>query len=49
MLYFDLKELLGEKPDREKPEMKSMFSQEYVPFIEVEEQYLELFKQLTNA
>lgn len=46
MLYFDMKVLLGEKSDREAPEMMSIFSQEYVPFIEVEEQYLELFRQL---
>ena len=46
MLYFDMKVLLGEVLDREEPEMKSVFSQEYVPFIEVEEQYLELFHKL---
>lgn len=46
MLYYDMKVLLGEELDREEPEMMSMFSQEYVPFIEVEEQYLELFRQL---
>lgn len=46
MLYFDMKILLGEKLDREEPDMMSIFSQEYVPFIEVEEQYLELFRQL---
>lgn len=46
MLYFDLKVLLDEKPDREEPEMQSMFSQEYVPFIEVEKQYLDIFNRL---
>ena len=46
MLYYDMKVLLGEELDREEPEMKSVFSQEYVPFIEVEEQYLELFHKL---
>lgn len=46
MLYFDLLELLGEVTDQEKPEMKSLFSEEYVPFAEVEERYLELFEQL---
>ena len=46
MLYFDLAELLGERPDREMPEMKSVFSEEYVPFLEVEEKYLELFRKL---
>lgn len=46
MLYFDMKVLLGEKLDQDEPEMLSIFSQEYVPFIEVEEQYLEIFGQL---
>lgn len=46
MLYFDLKELLNEPMEREKPEMKSSFSEEYMPFAEVEERYLELFYQL---
>ena len=46
MLYYDMKVLLGEELDREEPEMMSMFSQEYVPFVEVEEQYLELFHKL---
>lgn len=49
MLFFDLKELLGEETDDEVPEMKSIFSQEYIPFIEVEEQYLELFQQLSGV
>ena len=46
MLYFDLKVLLGEKPEQEEPDMKSIFSQEYVPFIEVEEEYLYIFYRL---
>lgn len=46
MLYFDLKELLNEIPDREEPVMKSSFSLEYVPFLEVEKSYLELFFEL---
>ncbi len=48
MLYFDLLELLGELPDREKPEMKSVFSLEFVPFEEVEQEYLQLFKELAE-
>ena len=47
MLYFDLAELLGERPNWEMPEMKSVFSEEYVPFLEVEEKYLELFRELS--
>ncbi len=46
MLYFDLKILLDEPSDRQEPEMKSRFSEEYVPFEEVEQQYLELFEVL---
>lgn len=46
MLYFDMKVLLGHKMDQDEPEMMSMFSQEYVPFIEVEQQYLEIFEEL---
>lgn len=48
MLYYDLTELLNEPVEREKPDMKSKFSEEYVPFAEVEEKYLELFRQLYN-
>lgn len=44
MLYFDLKELLGETPDQEPPVMKSSFSLDYVPFEEVERKYLELYR-----
>ena len=43
MLYFDLSELLGELPEGEKPEMKSTFSEDFVPFEKVEQQYLDLF------
>lgn len=48
MLYFDMLELLNEPPEREKPEMKSRFSEEYVPFIEVEKRYLELFLEINK-
>lgn len=47
MLYFDLKELLGEPQERECPVMKSDFSEDYVPFEEVEQQYLLLYKELS--
>jgi len=46
MLYFDMQVLLGWKQEEKPPEMMSIFSQEYVPFIEVEEQYLEIFREL---
>ncbi len=46
MLYFDMKVLLGEEISENVPQMMSLFSQEYVPFIEVEEEYLNIFKKL---
>ncbi|MCM1159143.1 MAG: phosphohydrolase [Bacteroidales bacterium] len=49
MLYFDLLELLNEPSDREKPDMKSTFSEEYVPFAEVEAKYLQLFKKYSQS
>ena len=48
MLYFDLRELLNECTNQEEPEMKSIFSQEMVPFFEVEKRYLELFSQMMD-
>lgn len=48
MLYFDLLELLGEESDREEPEMQSTFSLDFVPFEEVEQRYLQLFRELTE-
>lgn len=48
MLYFDLRELLNESSDREEPEMKSCFSEEFVPFDEVERQYLGIFRKLNE-
>lgn len=49
MLYFDLTELLNQPVDRKQPEMKSHFTEEYVPFNEIEEKYLELFWQLMTG
>lgn len=46
MLYFDLRELLNEPMDRKEPEMKSEFSQQMIPFLQVESRYLELFSQM---
>ena len=43
MLYFDLWELLGEKSDRDEPQMKSDFSYQVLAFDVVEQKYLELF------
>ena len=46
MLYFDLKELLNEIPDREEPDIKSKFSLDFMPFQVTEEKYLALFGNL---
>lgn len=48
MLYFDLLILLNEPSDREEPEMKSHFSEDFVPFDEVERRYLEIFRKLNE-
>lgn len=48
MLYFDLLHLLGEMSDREEPKMMSEFSLDFVPFEEVEQEYLRLFEELTG-
>ncbi|MDO5156671.1 MAG: hypothetical protein Q4D51_11970 [Eubacteriales bacterium] len=48
MLYFDMLNLLKEPQNRPEPVMKSDFSQEFVPFEQVEQQYLELFHQYYN-
>jgi len=47
-LFFDLRELLGEKPDREEPQMKHAFSYRVLPFETVEKEYLELFYKYTG-
>lgn len=47
-LYFDLRELLGEKMDREEPQMKYAFSYQVLPFETVEKEYLELFYSYRN-
>lgn len=49
MLYFDLKNLLNESPAGKEPEMKSTFSLEYVPFLDVENRYIELFEKLSKT
>lgn len=48
MLYYDLKELLGELLDREEPQMKTDFSYQVLPFETVEQRYLELFYQYSQ-
>lgn len=46
MLYFDLRELLGEVSSEKEPEMKSKFSLEFISFSEVEKRYLDEFSRL---
>ena len=45
VLYFDLKELLHETLDREVPQMKVAPDYKFVPFAQVEEEYLALYEQ----
>lgn len=47
MLYFDLTELLNEPLDRDCPLMKSDFTEEFIPFSDVEQQFLKLYDLLT--
>ena len=49
MLYYDLKGLLNDEPKRQKPEMKSRFGYEVLPFEQVEEEYLRMFEELKKA
>lgn len=46
MLYFDLLVLLDEKMDCEEPKLKINLSYDFVPFKQVEREYLELFEEL---
>lgn len=43
MLYYNMRDLLNELPDGPEPEMRSVFSQAFQPFEEVEAEYLALF------
>lgn len=45
MLYFDMRDLLHDAPNRPEPVMKSVFSTDYRPFEEVEAQYLDLYEK----
>lgn len=49
MLYFDLTELLGEDQEQEEPKMLSDFTEDFMPFEEVECQYLSLFEEFQKA
>lgn len=45
LLYFDMLYLLGEHMRDEAPDMKTSFNYEFVPFEEVETEYLALFEK----
>lgn len=49
LLYYDLRELLGEFSRPEAPELKVPFCYEVRPFAEVEREYLELFRELNRG
>ena len=44
MLWYDLENLLGERPAGERPELKIRLDYAFRPFQEVEKEYLELFE-----
>ncbi len=46
LLYFDMLHLLGEHTREEAPDMKTHFDYEFVPFEEVEKEYLVLFEKI---
>ena len=46
LLYYDLSVLLGEKMEREEPQMQAEISYALRPFQEAEKEYLELFEKL---
>ena len=46
LLYYDLKELLNEVSDTSAPELHITLSYEFVPFEQVEQEYLKLFYPL---
>ncbi len=46
MLWYNLRDLLNDPPAGPAPVMKSVFSQEFVPFEEVERGYIALFEKL---
>lgn len=48
MLYFNMRDLLNDPPDGPEPEMRSVFSQAFQPFEEVEAEYLALFRKYRN-
>ena len=48
LLYYDLKELLGEELEMTAPKLKIELSYEFMPFEQVEKTYLALYQRLTE-
>lgn len=48
MLYYDLKYLLNETPDRPEPKLHIQFKYQFIPFEEVEKLYLDLYEKYSN-
>ena len=46
LLWYDLKTLLGENPDRDKPELQIKLDYKVRPFETVEREYLDLFAEI---
>lgn len=46
MLWYNLRDLLNDPPEGPAPAMKSDFSQTFVPFEEIEQAYIAMFKKL---
>lgn len=46
LLYYDLKYLLNENPGREEPDMKIKVSHDFIPFEDVEREYLNMYEKL---
>ena len=45
LLYYDLKELLGECSSKTAPKLEISLNYEFIPFLQVEQEYLELYTQ----
>ena len=48
LLYYDLKELLNETPEWERPTLHIELDYNFVPFADVEQEYLDLFQKYSN-
>lgn len=48
LMFYDLRELLGENKDKPEPKIHVKLCYDFVPFAEVEQEYLNLFYSLTD-